>query len=422
MKLLNYSAQKYLIFSIILVLLSIPIFYVVLNQLFINSVDKSLKQQADLLPEYTKHIDAEDDLVLWKNLDWDVSIAPASSKKIPTGPYTIEQYSKTNHQLEQFRVLKKKVMVLNKEYVISFKSSLIEKEDLIKAVLGLLVTLLLILTAGSLYINHYISKKIWTPFKSILDYLKIYDLDKEEKAWNNKMKITEFNELASSVNDLIHRSRKTYMAQKEFTENASHELQTPLAIIKSKLEMFLQEKELSKTQSLLIEDMNNAISGLEKLNVNLLLLAKMDNGQYQLNETFSIAELVRLSISELSFLAEPAMIVINFEHATDGVISGNRQLYSQMIKNLLVNAIRYSKEASTVVIVLNAHILEFRNPGTRLLFDSSQLFRRFSQHDSVKTGNGLGLSISEKIASLHQQTLSYNYVNGHHHFRVTFTV
>ncbi len=418
MKLLNYSARRYLLFSIILVLLSIPIFYIVINQLFIHAVDESLRQQAIFLPEYRKHIQSEKDLILWENLDRDVTIVPATSKAIQKDPYTVEEYSKINNEYELYRVLDKRIVLFNKEYIIAFKSSLVETDDLIQAVLGLLITLLILLTAGSICINYYISKKIWAPFRSILDYLKVYDLDKGDKEWNEKVRITEFNELTVSINDLIHRSRKTYMAQKEFTENASHELQTPLAIIKSKLELFLQEKTLSEEQSLLIEDMNQAISGLEKLNLNLLLLAKIDNGQYQLNEKFNISEIVQQSISELSFLAEPEKIVLDFQKVEEPQLYGNRPLYSQMVKNLLVNAIRYSKEESVIKIVLSEHKLTFSNPGNPLPFNSSKLFRRFSKPDSVKTGNGLGLSISEKIAELHHQKILYSYMDGSHNFTV----
>lgn len=420
MKLLNYSAQKYLTFSIVLVLLSIPIFYVVLNKLFINSVDKSLKQQVHLLPEYTAHIRSEEDLLLWKNIDWDVSISPAYGKIRSQEPYTVNEYSKVHNEDEEYRVLEKKVIILNKEYIVAFKSSLIEKNDLVQAVLVLLIALLVFLTAGSIYINQYISKKIWTPFRSILDYLKIYDIDKGNKEWSEKMKITEFNELTASVNDLTNRSRKTYLAQKEFTENASHELQTPLAIIRSKLELFLQQDTLSEEQSLLVEEMNKALSGMEKLNINLLLLAKIDNGQYQLNEKFSVVELIQQSILDLAFLTDPSAININFKHDADRSLLGNKLLYNQMIINLLVNAIRYSKDASTIEIVLNKDFLKFSNPGNPLPFDASQLFRRFCKHDSVKSGNGLGLSISSKIASLHQQSLSYEYSEGLHHFVIYF--
>ncbi len=418
MRLLNYSTQKYLTFSILLLLLSIPIFYIVLNQLFIRSVDESLEQQATLLPEYTKHIDSEEDLVLWKDLDWDVVVLPDTSGLVKNKPYTVEQYSKINEEYEQFRVLEKRVILLNKKYIIAFKSSLIEKEDLIQAVLGLLITLLIILTAGAIYINYYINKKIWAPFSAILDYLKAYDLDKSEKEWTEDVKITEFNELKVSVNHLIRRVRKTYLAQREFTENAAHELQTPLAVIKSKLDLFLQEQNLSEHQSVLIEDMNQAISGLEKLNLNLLLLAKIDNGQYQLNEKIEIAKVVEYSFASLSFLAEPYDIILKFEKENDFELNGNLQLYSLMVKNLLVNAIKYSDKASIISVTLTKDRLIFRNPGNPLPFDSSKLFKRFSKLDSSQKGNGLGLSISQKVAELHCQRIYYSYKENFHVFTI----
>ncbi len=284
--------------------------------------------------------------------------------------------------------------------------------------MGLLVTLLIVLTAGSLYINYYISKKIWTPFRAILNYLKIYDLDKDNSERTEKLKITEFDELTVSVNDLISRVKKTYTAQKEFTENASHELQTPLAVITSKLDLFLQEKSLSEHQSVLIGEMNTAISGLEKLNRSLLLLAKIDNGQYQSNENLDLATIVEQSISELSFFADADDIVVNFQIDNRVQLVGNYQLYGQMVKNLLINAIKYSEKDSVIKIVLTEHELIFSNPGNPLPFDDAKLFKRFSKPTSVKKGNGLGLSISEKIAELHHQKIAYTYHANTHYFTV----
>lgn len=420
MKLLTYSSQRYLLFSALLVLLSIPVFYLVLEKLFIRAIDESLKQQATLLPQYTRYIKSENDLVLWKNLDWDVAINLAGTARVKDQPFTLVEHSKVYKENEQYRALQKEVKLLNKNYIVTFKSSLIEKDDLIQAVLTLQITLLLLLLVGLLFINNYISKKLWAPFQDILNYLKTFELDKNPASTQLNFKIDEFKELDCSVKDLIFRVNKTYLSQKEFTENASHELQTPLAIIKSKLELFLQEEQLSETQSHLIDEMNTVLTGLEQLNINLLLLAKMDNEQFQLNEEFSIAELIEKTIEELSFFTEAAQQQITFQQEADVRLSGNPQLFRQLLMNLILNAIQYSVTGSEIKIMLSSSGLEVINPGKEFTFKEDKLFKRFSKHQVNATGNGLGLAISQKIARLHKFQLNYIYQQDNHHFIINF--
>lgn len=420
MKLLTYSTKRYLIFSVLLVALSIPIFYVVLEKLFIRAVDDSLRHQAILLPEYTKHIQSEADIELWKNLDWDIEVNPASGDAIKKRPFTITEHSSVTKGDVQFRALERNVRLLDRDYVVTFKSSLIEKEDLVKAVLGLQIALLSFLFLGYLWINQYISKKVWRPFQGILSYLKTFELDKGLQNENADLVIDEFKELNYSVNGLISRVKMAYSSQKEFTENASHELQTPLAIMRVKLELLLQEEDLSESQSKLIDEISGVLTGMEQMNTSLLLLTKMDNQQYPLDEEFSAGELIKETIEELNFFIEAAQHHISYSEESRTLLLGNQQLFKQVVTNLLLNAIKYSAQGSEIKVILSPKSITISNPGEELPFKQEKLFERFSKKQGNSKGNSLGLAISDRIVKLHRMRLAYVYQDNHHHFSIYF--
>jgi signal transduction histidine kinase len=263
MKLLSYNSQRYLILSALLILLSIPIFYFVVNTFFLKSVDESLALEASLLPDYIQNIKNPDDLELWKKVDADLKIKVYKDGNFKTQPFTTEAYSKISKEVEQYRNLQKKFTLFNQDYIITFRTSLVEKEDLLQSILVLQIGLLLFLLLGSIFINRNINKKIWQPFRDILSFLQNFELGSTLNPKQKKLRIDEFNDLNHEIYELINRTQKTYTAQKEFTENAAHELQTPIAIIKSKLELFYQDGKLSKNQSLLIEQINSTLNKLD---------------------------------------------------------------------------------------------------------------------------------------------------------------
>lgn len=418
MKLLTYSSRRFLTYTTVLLLLSIPLFYVLLNALFTHSVDNTLKKHAALFPEYSQYIKNEQDLSLWKDLDWDIEIMEADAMPFQKAPYTKSELSKENGQMEHYRELQQKSTILGKEYLVIFKSSLIEKEDLIKAVLLFQVILLILLLLGIYLINRRINKKTWLPFQNILNYIRNFDLEKSPIKETETLKITEFNELNQSLNDLLLRAKGTFIAQKEFTENASHELQTPLAVLKSKLEVFLQQDTLSEKQSHLIDDMNGVISNLEQLNKSLLLLTKMDNLEYPLHDKLGIESLVLQIKNDLSFITDFTQHTVQVNTEQDFLLNGNPLLFKHLISNLFTNALHYSPKGSTLDICIDRHSFSISNTGVPFNFQDEKLFHRFSKKHSLKSGNGLGLAISYKIANLHGLKLTHKYQNGKHTFTV----
>lgn len=421
MRLLSYNSQRYLILSALLILLSVPVFYVVVNTLFLKSVDESLKLEASLLPKYIHHIQKPNDLELWKKMDADLKIEKYNAENFHPLPFTTEAYSPISHEVELYRNLQNKVNLFNQDYIITFRTSLVEKDDLLQSILFLQITLLLFLFIGSTVINRNISKKLWKPFRDILDFLKSFELDQNIASELKKLQIDEFNELNQEIHQLISRTQKTYNLQKEFTENAAHELQTPIAIIKSKIELFYQDKNLTKNQSLLVDQMNQTLNKLNELNKSLLLLAKIENQQFNFKEDILLTQIINETVDELSFFAESKAQEIKIKVVEETKIKGSAILLNQLLKNLLINAIQYAPENGVIELELLERSLIIKNDGKPLVFSEDHLFRRFSKPEKNEAGgNGLGLAICKKIAEAHQLQLSYSYQKNQHQFILNF--
>lgn len=415
MKLLNYTSIRYLLFTALLLLISIPISYVALNRVFIEAIDRDLYQQADQIPLHQNHIQSPRDLALWKILDNDLEIFPADSIQFKAAPFTIRRGMAGKRDQQDFRMLQKKVSMLGKEYIIQIKSSLIEKEDLVKTILTIQLSLFFLMLLGAAIINHFINKKVWKPFYSNLAFLKNFNLEHDIVSQPAESTIQEFRQLNHSVHQLATSVRNAYLSQKEFTENASHELQTPLAILKSKLELLLQEKELTQEQSMLIDDMYKVIGQMESLNSSLLLLSRMENNQFTFQEQLIPGDIVAGAAEELQFMTEAKHHTLEMNKPEDFLIPGNKSLFRILVINLLRNAIQHTEPGSVIRILFDRKSIIFTNPGNPLDMEEDKLFNRFTKSGNRK-GNGLGLAIARKIAELHHADIGYSYKEGQHMF------
>ena len=148
--------------------------------------------------------------------------------------------------------------------------------------------LLLFFIAGILLINKRISKTLWRPFYSSLKMIQKYELNNHATASFKKSGIEEFDEMNKNIEQFLNKNHRIFLSQKEFTENAAHEMQTPLAIFQGQFENLMHEPTpLSDEQAGMIDDMEINNQRLIKLNRSLLFLAKMENGQYDKKEVLN---------------------------------------------------------------------------------------------------------------------------------------
>ena len=281
------------------------------------------------------------------------------------------------------------------------------------------VLIFAVLGSSMLLVMRFLTKRLWRPFDDTLFKMEQFNLDLSDVPQFTKSDIKEFERLNRSIEKLIRKDKDTYNSQKEFTQNASHELQTPIAVIQSKLDLLMQEN-LNENQIKLVSDMYNICNRLSRLNKNLLLLAKIENSQYYDTEKVNLNDFMQKRLPLYSDINTGGNILLDIK-SDEVFISANIPLLESMVNNLVVNAIRHKSYYSDIVVTLDNHSLTVINDGEIVEpLDGGKLFRRFSNNSDVNMGNGLGLSIVKAICDYHHWTVKYKFEEGKHQFIVTF--
>lgn len=293
--------------------------------------------------------------------------------------------------------------------------------------IGMMIQFLLIflVVSLSLFITiRFITHHIWQPFDDTLRKAERFNLAQDNPPKFSPTDIIEFTRLNNSLEQLMLKDREKFRIQKEFTENASHELQTPLAIIRSKLDLLMQEN-LTERQMCLVSDLYGLTMRMRHLNRNLLLLAKIDNAQYATTEEVDIAALIAESLPLYDVVVNDGTSTrVDDRRSNRNVpLQANSVLLECLLKNLIVNAIRHSSEGSVVYIIIEDKRLIVSNASIDgKALDTTTLFQRFRNSNTVRQkGNGLGLAIVKAICSLHSWTVEYSFHDGKHNFTVEFT-
>lgn len=222
------------------------------------------------------------------------------------------------------------------------------------------------------------------------------------------------------MHKLMSKDIERFQAQKEFTENASHELQTPLAIFQAKLELLLQQPGLTNGQAEIIQDLFQMTSRLSRLNRNLLLLAKIDNKQFDSRERIRLDHFINRLLPSLESISGELRIERSFS-SEPLYIQANSTLLESMLNNLIVNAVRHSNPGGKITISIHNHTLRISNTSDEPALSAQHIFNRFYRPTQNKGGNGLGLAIVKAICDYHGWGISYEYRDGLHSFIVKFT-
>ncbi|HET7179892.1 MAG TPA: HAMP domain-containing sensor histidine kinase, partial [Chryseosolibacter sp.] len=343
----------------------------------------------------------------------------SNGKAIPENFQTVFLYDSIEDEQKAFRQLSSNVKVKGQDYVLTVRMSVVDNDDLVTTIALVQLALSVVLAVGLLLLNRTLSKKLWRPFYNTLNQLKAYELDKSGSVREEKCNIVEFDDLNKTVSNLTRRNREVFLQQKEFIENASHELQTPIAIFQTKLDSLMQNPRLSKNEAETIMELEATAQRMARLNKNLLLFSKIDNDQYVEIENIDIASVLQSHIGALKPLAELENISIDANLHPLGV-SANRTLLEILVTNLLHNAIRYSPKRSTVRITLDNRRLSIVNAGAPLRMDAEKMMERFSKESTDPNSTGLGLAIVKNICEKYSYRLEYRYEQGAHKFSVMF--
>ncbi|MEQ6119299.1 histidine kinase dimerization/phospho-acceptor domain-containing protein [Reichenbachiella sp. MALMAid0571] len=319
-----------------------------------------------------------------------------------------------------YRLLKFSHKFDDRFYLVTITKSMLPTEDLIQGVGQIILILIagLVLSLG--FVSRAISKKIWTPFNNTIFSLKNYQIATPANINFDKTTIDEFKELNRVLIHMIDKSRKDYVSLKEFTENASHEIQTPLAIIKSKAELLLQNGNLDQENLEDVGKIYEAANRLSRLKQGLTMLAKMDNNQFEEVEPIEVAELITSSLENYEELIAMKEISLTKTYNSSPTLVLNNTLAYVLVTNLINNAIKHNLKQGSINIILNNDELIIENPGQPLSDDPENYFNRFKKGSAQSDSSGLGLALIKKICDIYDMRISYTVNEAKHRIAIQF--
>lgn len=326
-------------------------------------------------------------------------------------------YMSNEEDFEPVRMLTTAFALNGKYYELKVISSMVEEDDLIEDLLYAVIWLYLILMASIIAINTLLLRKIWQPFYLLLEQLKNFRLHKETGITGLATKIDEFNKLNDAIQFMISNAIETYSAQKQFIENASHELQTPLAISINKLELMAEKEEAG------VEQLTSVIETLERLtrlNKSLLLLSKIGNRQFADEEQLDINTLCRKLSDDFGDFASFKNVQLYIIEQKQLSVTMNKDLAGIMVSNLLKNAILHNHQGGIVELSIDDKKLVVSNSGKGKALDHQKIFNRFHKDSPEKNSTGLGLAIVKAIADLYHIGIQYSYIGNRHVMTLSF--
>ena len=320
-----------------------------------------------------------------------------------------------------FEILTSKLEWNNKRYHVTTYVSSTEISHLIIKVFITEAGILILLLIAIVILNRKSSGFLWKPFFATMKKVKEYDITKNQ-SFNLPAQTgtVEFDELNKSLTQLVSNMNAAYHHQKEFVDNASHEMQTPLAIIRSKLELLINQPGLTEKTAEILADITEANNRLNQMNRTLLLLAKIENNQFPDTESVNISEVLRKTIETFKKHHEDELPEFTGEIEDEVLVQANRSLIEILISNLIKNSIVHNVHAGKINIRLSASQLIIRNTGSAPETDPAQLFDRFKKGSHQSKTTGLGLALVKQICTLYNYSASYQYNNGWHELRITF--
>jgi len=419
MRLLKRTVKNYILYSALLLLVCTPLYYLTIRQLFINEMEEELFHHKNNFIETVARLETEKEIKLYQLINEEFILSESTQWPIADSLYTYSQYDSLEKKLIPFRALRTGVTIQNKQYQLLIRESIVGNTKLVATIVFVQAGLLILLLIGFVFINRKLSKDIWGPFYVILEKLKQYQIDKDLSIELPKSSTVEFRDLSEVLVQLVNKSRDAYLNQKEFTENASHELQTPIAIFRSKLELLMQGKDITHDQADLISSLLNATDRIARLNKNLLLLSKIENRQFLSTQEVSVKNLLMQTLETYGDLAKDKELKINLETNSELHIKSNPILMDILLSNLISNAIRHTSEKNQITIRIDKRSLQISNPGDPLK-NPEKIFQRFNRESRNSQGSGLGLAILKMICEIEGFDVDYNYLHNQHQFNISF--
>ena len=421
MKLLSYTYRKLALLLFLLMAVWGVLFYYAIIDEVVDETDDTLENYGEILMESALHdpsiLETEGSLMSFYKF---TPISEEEGRHYRQVFYDATVYIELEDEDEPVRVMCTAFRMPDGQYYeLKLMISILERDDMVEAMLwylGALFLLFLICTSIGIQL---VLKGVFRPLHRLLDWLHCIQPGKEVPPLDNPTKIREFRQLSDAALDMGNRSYKAYEEQKQFIENASHELQTPLAIVRGKVELLAESEGMTEQQMEQLDEIYATLGRAVKLNKSLLLLSRIENGQYTEMEDVSVDEILDELLPDLMDIYEHKQVRLIRKREEQPFIIRCIHSLSQILVSILVkNSLLHNREEGELQVLTTPTSLVIKNTGDVPL-DGEKLFRRFYHGmDGKKASTGLGLAIARSIALSSSLKLTYEWQDGMHTFRL----
>jgi signal transduction histidine kinase len=317
--------------------------------------------------------------------------------------------SKQEFDGEPFRQLTSFVNVNGKHYKIIARISLIEKEDMLFSILIVALAAFVLFILVLYFTNKTVSKNILKDFYNTLNKLENFSLKNYDELKLVDSKINEFKQLNKSVLYLSKKAKSEYCSLKEFSEEINHEIQTPIAVIKSKLEILLQDCNLSEENLSLLDSVLKNLSKFERINKSILLLNKLEHIDLFESVELNIKDELEFVVVEYSDAIASKNLTVNYLQKSDLIVRANQPLINILLSNLVSNAIKHNFQNGKIDITIRESEFIISNTGNKPKGGTDKFFERFYKESDSNESIGLGLTIVQKICDVYKILIRNNF-------------
>jgi len=325
-------------------------------------------------------------------------------------------YDPSQNEMEEFRELTTFKKINGKNYSITVRALIVESNNILIAVVLFYLFIIILVFVFFFYFNKARNQRLWQPFFTSLEQMKKFSLTSPEQLQLANSNILEFDELNKQIETLTNKVKTDYINLKQFTENVSHEIQTPLAIIQAKIENIINSENLNDIQFKNLTSIQKDIQRLTQMNKRLTLLTKIENNQFMNIERISLSKLLEEKIQ--NFL-EISMNEIKYTKIEEIWVRMDPYLAEVLCNNLLSNAIKHG-DKGYIDISLSHKMLSIANYGLKPLMNPENLYTRFYRESTTEKSTGLGLAIVKRICELYGFRITYEFIENRHIFKIYF--
>lgn len=424
MRTLRYNSVVHFISSTIIVLIIIsPLLFKIIISFYDSDLDELIDYRIEQFKEVQQPIltGIKVNMNKWNEFDPDIVVLPFDEKIKLDTPVEFSTYSEHANKMITYRAKYTAITINGKKHLLSARLPMFDDIEVIQIVAFQILVVILCLVLTQLVLYKLFANRISSPFYSILRAISIFKVNGNTIPHFKKTNITEYKYLSDKLKQLMRNAQRSYSKQKEFIENVSHEMQTPIAVVQTQLDLLLQDPRLTEEQIKIIQTLYAVAAQTKRLNKNLLLLAQIENSQYCDFTPIDLVERLHQSSEFFIETAQLEQIQIKLDITYSSyIVNANTSLLDVLLNNLFSNAIKYNIENGYIQVSLKEDQLIFSNTSATSLGLQLNIFDRFIKKDKSKQGYGLGLTIVKEICILQKWSIQYEFNNELHHFIIKF--